>query len=128
MEQSWIGRYDSALYDKDALEKAAFKFIDDWYVHLALSDNQYEVRFTPKAGQTGDDKVISEFENELLAQNVRLAVYRKTHTVREVLMARAMASTMVVDDQLPNEVREDESQADEEDLAKLDSIVKNWFK
>ena len=45
----------------------------------------------------GDNDVADialEFENEMLAQAVRYHVYLQTHTIREILMARAMSSTI----------------------------------
>lgn len=62
-----------------------------------------------------------DLENALLAQTVRFQVYKQTHIIREVLMARAMSSTMTMDSD-PVELVEDNYLDDD-----IDDILKDWF-
>ena len=100
--------------------KAAYHFIDRCYVYVDICDEDYVVRITPKKGQRVDD-IQGEFENELLAQAVRYHVYLQTHTIREILMARAMSSTISGgyygsdSPELPEKVED------------LESILMDWF-
>ena len=114
-------KYNVNIYNKDALIKAAFMFIDRCYVHLDIDDEHYVVSLTPK-----DDVVCAnlkeEFENELLGQTVRYMVQKKTKTIRELLLARAMASSMAIKDDLDN-LESDEDISNEE----LNTILKDWF-
>lgn len=118
------GKYNRNFYNIDALKKAAYKFIDEWYVHLDIQDQNYIVQFIPRDSSMENKDVIQLFENELLSQEVRAMVFNKTHTLRELLVARAMASTMVVGDDIPEKIQAEENI---DNTPKLDSILKDWF-
>ena len=117
-----LGRYDASVYPKEAVLKAAYKFIDDWYIHITMEDGYYVLSFLTKDEKV-DSNIVRMFENELLSATVRLQVYKQTHVLREVMLGRAMASTMIVDD-------EENDNEPEEDLQEnsLDGILKDWFK
>ena len=67
---------------------------------------------------------MGEFENELISQAVRWNVYQQTHTLRELLMARAMTSTMIDDNDPMERIAGDQADIDENEL---NSILTNWF-
>ena len=117
-----LGRYDASVYSKEAVLKAAYKFIDDWYIHITMEDGYYVLSFLTKDEKV-DSNIVRMFENELLSATVRLQVYKQTHVLREVMLGRAMASTIIVDD-------EENDNEPEEDLQEnsLDGILKDWFK
>lgn len=115
-----ILQFNQELYPKEAVMKAAYHFIDRCYVHVDLCDADYVVTLTAKKGiELGE--AANELKNELLAQAVRYQVYLQTHTLREILMARAMSSTITGIDygsdtvQLPEQVDH------------LESILMDWF-
>lgn len=85
--------YAKELYSKTALLKAAYSFTDRAYLHLDADESSFAVDITPKDGCTPITK--EEFDNEMLCQSLRHEVYEQTKTIRELLVARAMASTMV---------------------------------
>ena len=60
-----------------------------------------------------------DFINEMLTQSVRHEVYQQTKNIRELLLARAMASSVIVDEHL---VEEDQGNAFTES-----EILKDWF-
>lgn len=113
-------KFNTALYPKEAIIKCAYHFLDKCYILLDIDGNNYVVKITEK--RTNQlDQINLEFENELLAQTVRYQVYQQTHTIREILLARAMSSTIigatpdVEEDQLPDNVDS------------LDNILADWF-
>ncbi len=110
-------RFKRELYPKEALMKAAYHFLDRSYIHVDVSNEDYIVEVTAKKE---DDNVALEFSNELLAQTVRYQVYEQTHRLREILMARAMSSTITgsyteLETQLP------------EKIDNLENILMDWF-
>ena len=113
-------KFKRELYPKEALMKAAYCFIDRCYIHVDFCNEEYVVEITGK-GNADLDTIVLEFENELLAQTVRFQVYLQTHTIREVLMARAMSSTIVGDN------TELEKDALPDNIDDLDNILEDWF-
>ena len=113
-------KFKKELYPKEALMKAAYSFIDRCYIHVDFCNEEYVVEMTEK-GNADLDTIALEFENELLAQTVRFQVYLQTHTIREVLMAIAMSSTIVGDN------TELEKDALPDNIDDLDNILEDWF-
>lgn len=110
-----------ALYSKEIILKAAYHFIDKYYMHIDCSTDEFFVTIIPKENVPLGN-VALEFENEMLAQAVRYTIYQQTHTIRELLLARAMASTIngTVDiEQTMDEIPDDETS--------LDNILMDWF-
>ena len=113
-------KYKEKLYPHEAVMKAAYHFIDRSYIHVDTCNDEYVIEITAK-GDNDIDIIALEFENEMLAQAVRYQVYQQTHTIREILMARAMSSTITGS----NTELEKEELPDS--IANLDSILKDWF-
>lgn len=119
MKQTTL-RFNTELYPKEALMKTAYHFIDKCYIRIDLDDCDYVVEIIEKSNNP-TSLIDLDFENELLAQTVRYQVYQQTHTIREILMARAMSSTItgavpeMVEEELPDKVDS------------LENILKDWF-
>lgn len=64
------------------------------------------------------------FKNELLAQVIHQTVSRQTAPLRELLVARALSSTMV---DTADETAQPEQPMTPADQAQLDAIAKDWF-
>ena len=111
-------RFRKELYSKVALIKAAYNFTDNAYVHLDADDYYFYVTVESKT----PDRLVSEkeFINEMLTQSVRHEVYQQTKNIRELLLARAMATSVIVDDALIDEQDTDNS-FEEND------ILQDWF-
>ena len=116
-------KYDNAIYPREAVIKAAYAFIKTYYVHLETENDYTVVSFSAKEDIDISDAIGKEFENELLAQTVRFHVYNETHAIREILMARAMSSSMIYKKD-PIQLFDDS----EDNYDKLDSILEDWFK
>ena len=46
--KTYIGKYDAKIYPREALLKASYQFINDYYVHLKMDGDSYAVEFAPK--------------------------------------------------------------------------------
>lgn len=118
-------QYDKEFYSKEALLKAAYHFTDRAYVYLGVEDGSFFVDFTAKGGiQFDKEKLENEFKNELLAQVIHQTVSKETTVLRELLVARALSSTMV-DEGISSDAVE--SPMTEDALDALDAIAKDWF-
>ena len=109
--------FKKELYSKIALLKAAYNYTDKAYIHLD-SDNEY---YYVELKNRNDESITEdEFVNEMLTQSIRHEVYLQTKNVRELLLARAMATTVVA------ETSESEDVVDN-DLFSEDQILKDWY-
>ena len=121
---NYCKKYDGKIYPREAVLKAAYAFIRLAYVHLEYEDESIVISFTSKDGSDLPESIGKDFENELLAQTIRLQVYNETHVIREILMARAMSSSMVYKND-PVELFEEQDNGAVDDI---DSILEDWFK
>jgi len=109
--------FSKELYSKEALIKAAYNYTDRAYVHLDVDDEKYYVSLEMKDGNDEPDE--KEFVNEMLAQSVRHLIYKQTKGIRELLLARAMATSVITDN-------DNDEGNDEVDFSE-DEILKDWF-
>ena len=118
-------RYDKEFYSKEALLKAAYHFTDKAYVYFGVEGGCFFVDFTAKDGTPFEkEKLENAFKNELLAQMIHQTVSKETTVLRELLVARALSSTMI-DEGASSDVAE--SPMTEDALNELDAIAKDWF-
>ena len=108
--------YRKELYPKAALIKAAYHFTDAAYLHLDADDEYFIVSLDVKDGCSLDPR---DFEDEMLAQIARYEVFLQTKDIREISLARALASSVVVTAGEPGS-------PDENDVA-AEEILKDWF-
>ena len=105
------------LYDREALLKASYAFTDEAYLHLDATSESYLVEILPK-DNSSSECFEKRFENELIAQQTRKMVSHRTKSIREMIIARALAST-VVDTKMPETENDKDYSAEE--------ILKDWF-
>ncbi len=112
-------KFPASLYTKDVLFKAAYNYTDSAYIHLDFIDDYYIVDIEMK----NSDLSISEkeFQNELVAQMVRKNVRNQTRNIRELMLARAFASTIIEDDTLKMQ------ETSEFEEVNINDILKDWF-
>ena len=119
----FIGRYSSNIYSREVILRAAYAFIDRYYIHIDKEDNDYIVFINAK-DEDGDVNIARLFENEMISSSIRMQVFQQTHAIQEILLGRAMASTMIINDDEENETEmKEESSANNE----LKSILEDWF-
>jgi His-Xaa-Ser system protein HxsD len=113
-------KFNRELYSKTALIKAAYNYTDVAFMHLDADEHNFYVVFEAKPGH--EDIKEQDFLNEMLAQSVRHEVYVQTKNIRELLLARAMATSVVLNDgELSDEHEGNDSEFSE------DEILKDWF-
>lgn len=113
-------KFKKKLYPHEAVMKAAYHFIDKCYIHVDFCNEEYIVEIISKHAEPLTT-IALDFENELLAQAVRYQVYQQTHTIREILMARAMSSTITGSN------TEFEKEELPDNIENLESILTDWF-
>ena len=87
------------------------------YIHLDADEKDYFVELSKKDGSQRDQLYL-DFENELIAQENRLIVAEKTKTIREIIVARSLSSTMV------NTASVDQSSTED---FNAEDILHDWF-
>lgn len=110
-------KFAKEIYPKSALMKSAYNFTDRAYIHIDSDEKYYIVEITLK--DKSDSFDIRDFKNEMLAQSVRLEISIRTKNIRELIIARAMASTLVGE--------KVNSETEPEENFDMDCILKDWF-
>lgn len=111
-----------SVYPSECVIKAASLFVEKAYIHFDEDDQYWLVELVPKVNAE-DDKLSGEFENELLAEAVRFSVYKRTKNIREIILARAVSSSIIntEDHDSFNVVQEETSEIE------LNGILTDWF-
>jgi His-Xaa-Ser system protein HxsD len=88
---------DADLYEVDVILRAAYRFIDCYYVSFSSCEPHHiEARFEAKAASTcGRHELVGEFHNELLHCRLRRSVASQTKTIRELILGRALFGTCI---------------------------------
>lgn len=110
-------KFNKELYSKVALIKAAYNYTDIAYLHLDADDNYYYVSIESKNSE--QEINADDFVNEILAQSIRHEVFLQTKNIRELLLARAMATSVVLENNQENLLQDEEFDEKE--------ILKDWF-
>ena len=112
-------KFRKELYSKIALIKAAYHFTDLAYLHLDADEEYYYVSIEPKTPEVSVTE--NDFINEMLTQSVRHEVYQQTKNIRELLLARAMATSIIADS---TQIEEQQLQ---NDSFLEETILKDWY-
>lgn len=115
--------YAKEFYAKEVILKAAYAFTDRLYIHLDADETHYKVQLISKLEEEkNEENLYAEFENELIAQETRRMIAEQTKNVREMIVARALSSTIV------NNVEEDNIDLlKNEDTYAAEEILQDWF-
>lgn len=117
-------KFRRELYSKVALLKAAYNYTNTAYIHLDSDSEYYYVTLSPKRSNQSEinwDITEDEFANEMLAQSVRHEIYLETKNIRELLLARAMATSVIDEGIGEPELPEGREEFQENE------ILKDWF-
>lgn len=109
-------RFSRQLYPKIALLKSAYHFTDKAYLHLDQDEEDYIIQIEYKGDAQFD---FQEFQNEMLTQAVRYEILRQTKDIRQLTLARALASTIIEDEAI--------QEIDDRDDFDVNDILKDWF-
>ncbi len=118
---------DKGIYSKDVLLKTAFSFTERAYIHLEQNNEYWVIQWTNK-----EDEDINplEFENELIAQQIRERLLVINSDIRKIVLARAYASSVIeLADEKTNGNKIDAIDDGKQSLETMDSekILKGWF-
>lgn len=124
------------LYSRLVLLKAAYSFTDRYFIHLDMDNTSYIIEITSK--KTATEKNLKQiFNNELLVQATRAAVSEKTAHIRELVLGRAFASTIIevspTDNSVSRSVLPSDSPASENNTtnneisAEKKNLFMDWF-
>ncbi len=118
-------QFDKTIYDKRALLKAAYSFSDIVYLHLEQDERFWYVSWVPKENVNISEKC---FENELIAQSLRLHLLNETKDIRKLILARAFAST-IIDTQTPNEQQSPNNILEDNEVSEDEAkdVLHGWF-
>lgn len=111
--------FKKELYSKTALLKAAYNYTDKAFVHLDADNDYYIVEIDMKQGES--PVLEKDFVNEMLTQSVRHEIYLQTKNIRELMLARALATTVITQQDLEQFVPDGTDEYNE------DEILKDWF-
>lgn len=115
-------RLSKSIYGRDSLLKAAYAFTDTSYIHLDQNESEWIVSIESKNGDTNNSE--KEFENEIIAQELRHRLLVEKEDLRKIILARAMASTAIIDDcDDGGDIAEESSKKQEN----VDNILHSWF-
>lgn len=80
---------DMALYAKEALVAACYKFTDRFFVHQQTEMDAVKVVFESKDGNVVSDDVVKQFCNELIDQQVRYNTNQQFGHIRDLIVEEA---------------------------------------
>lgn len=117
-------RISKELYSSTVVLKAAYSFLERCYIHIEDDGSDWVISAKQKDETETSEQLMVELENELIAQAVRERVITQTKSIREVLMARAMSSTLI---DTEDSVKRIEAESGDISDAELKSILTSWF-
>ena len=109
-------KYKKELYSRSVLFKTCYKFTDNAYIHLDSDDKDFIVTISPKNSADKIDYEL-EFSNQMIEEVNREIVTEQTKNIRQILLARSLASTVIYDDEIAGI---------ETDISDK-SAMKDWF-
>lgn len=80
---------DMALYAKESLVAACYKFTDRFFIHQQTSGNNVIVVFEAMDGNAISKVVVKQFCNELIDQQVRFNMNQQFGHIRELIVEEA---------------------------------------
>ena len=80
---------DIALYAKEALVAACYKFTDRFFVHQQTEGDVVKVVFESKDGIAVTAEVVKQFCNELIDQQVRYNTNQQFGHIRDLIVEEA---------------------------------------
>lgn len=117
-------RISKELYSSTVVLKAAYSFLERCYIHIEDDGSDWAISAKQKDETETSEQLMVELENELIAQAVRERVITQTKSIREVLMARAMSSTLI---DTEDSVKRIEAESGDISDDELKSILTSWF-
>ena len=80
---------DMAIYAKDSLVAACYKFTDRFFIHQQTSGSNVIATFEAKDGNGISDVIVKQFCNELIDQQVRFNTNQQFGHIRDLIVEEA---------------------------------------
>lgn len=80
---------DVALYAKESIVAACYKFTNRFYIHQQMSGDTIVVIFESKDGNTVTEEDVKQFCNELIDQQVRYNTNLQFGHIRDLIVEEA---------------------------------------
>lgn len=97
-EQFFCTRVSLTVYSMQAVLKAAYQFTDRCYIHIEPETEQILlVRCKAKSVHVNAQELAHEFCNELIDQQLRVAISQETEAIRTVILAHAFSKTALIE-------------------------------
>ncbi|MEK6371970.1 MAG: His-Xaa-Ser system protein HxsD [Acidobacteriota bacterium] len=90
---------DLGVYTSEALFRVLYRFTGEYFVYVAQREaNSVDVYLTVKDSEAQAAEVAGRFANALVDERVRRDIAAETRSVRELLVAEALAAADLLDD------------------------------
>ena len=86
---------DMALYAKESLAAACYKFTDRFYIHQLSDGENVAVVFESKDGYLITEETVKQFCNELIDQQVRYNTNQQFGHIRDLIVEEAFKPVSV---------------------------------
>ena len=80
---------DTALYAKESIVAACYKFTDRFYVHQHIDGTNVIIVFESKEKNNVSDEIVKQFCNELIDQQVRFITNKQFGHIRDLIVEEA---------------------------------------
>jgi His-Xaa-Ser system protein HxsD len=120
---------DESLYHKTAVLRACYWFTDRCYLFVSRpSPGSLDVEIRAKAGQDAEslEAVAGEFVNALLDYELRRQIDEQTGSIRELLIAKAVAQVGTLDDAPPGSANDPVDDRHPGRPSSLVEITRRW--
>ena len=94
-----VVRFSKSAYDLDTVKKAAYRFLDRFSSDFRIEGDEVVCTITFPGPTPSDvvEKVIAEFRNEVLDQDLRRTIATETSALRNAILALAFAPSKLQD-------------------------------
>ena len=98
---------DEKSYNIKAVKKCLYWYSDRYSFDIKISDGSINILISKISNNSDDevtDDLIRMIKSDLIDYEVRLAVEKETHTIRQLLIAKAFAPTDQFENPPPGEI------------------------
>lgn len=125
IEEGFSLKLDMRLFERSAVMKALYRFHDKYVISYEIEGQYLCIDFETTNLSDSYEEDVSEIMKELSFQMIRLDTVRHTHSIRELLVARALYATCIEPER--NDQRETDA-IDNSDWHKdKNRIFASWF-
>lgn len=89
---------DADVYSADAIQRAAYRFLDRCETDIRRDGSQYRCTLTSRTSVLSSDELVGPFRDEVLDQVLRERIRNETAVVRNLILSLAFSQTGLVDD------------------------------